>query len=81
MQGTEKNGLRLLSQALTGKVPYGLEARILRSCRSRLLQESSTCTGKIVRLAAVCVVANIVLGVLAYQTQRRNLSLKRLYGG
>ena len=68
MQGTEKDGLRLLSQAVAVKVPAGLEARILRSCRFRLFEESSTRAGNIVQLAAVCVVANIALGVLAFQT-------------
>jgi hypothetical protein len=82
MQQMEEDVRSVLDRLVSTGVPADMEARILCSCRSRLFETSCTRRRTVVRLAAMCAMANIALGVVALQAHQRHVRPKAiLYGG
>ena len=72
---------RLLLRLGSTEVPSGMQARIICSCRSRLLDVSLARRRSAARIAAACTLANIAVGLFALQAYKRHSRLREtLYG-
>ena len=71
----------VLHRLVSTRTPGDLEARILCSCRARLFRASWTRRRNALRLAAVCTMANLALGVFAFQTHQRHRRLRATLDG
>ena len=88
MQSKEEDVLNLLSRFAVVDVPSDMHARIVCSCRSRLFTTSCLRRRNAFRVAVVCSLANIILGIryvsghtlLAYSNLYR-LCANLLFGG
>jgi len=73
--------LAVLSRLVAAEAPPNMEARILCSCRSNLYETSWARRRSAVRLATIFSLANIALGLIAFQAHQRYERLKaNLYG-
>jgi hypothetical protein len=72
---------RLLLHLGSTEVPSGMQARIICSCRFRLLDISLARERSAARIAVACTLANIVVGLFALQAYKRHSRLREtLYG-
>ena len=82
MQREEQDVLDLLKRFTMVDVPSDLQGRRVCSSRSRIFTKSCVRRRNAFRVAAVCSVANIILGLIALQTHKRHRRLEAtLYGG
>jgi hypothetical protein len=66
---------RLLLHLGSTEVPSGMQARIICSCRFRLL-DSLARERSAARIAVACTLANIVVGLFALQAYKRHSRLR-----
>lgn len=65
-----------LKRLALAQAPPDMETRIICSCRSRLLEMSYAHRRRAAQWAALCTVANLVLGTIALKAHRRHARLK-----
>jgi hypothetical protein len=73
--------LAVLRSLATVEAPADMETRILCSCRSDLFETSCARRRSAIRLATICSLANVALGLIAFLAHQRHVRLKTdVYG-
>jgi hypothetical protein len=73
--------MSVLRRLVAVETPPEMETRILCSCRSNLFETSCARRRTAVRLVTICSLANVALGLIAFQAHQRHVHLKAdLYG-
>ena len=81
MQQRDEDVFAVLRRLVAVEAPTNMESRILCSCRSHLFEASCARRRGAVWLATIWGLANVALGLIAFQAHQRHVRLKtNLYG-